>query len=153
MIRNFALLGFVVNPNPKQRSDSPSLHSLFWPWFAATRLVLCDIMAYASGRGEGNPGSSLPLSSNSSLENLTIPTSTLKIGSEDIPIRLEVKKAIRSSATDPNLEKGNHHPPKAHKSCIPCSAERPCLNLPIERINAKAQKMKCHVLIGKFMGF
>ena len=102
--------------------------------------------------GAGDPGSSLPLPTNLNSENLIIPNSTLKIGSANIPIRLEAKSPAGKIATDPNLDKGNL-PPRANKSCISCSAERPCLNLPIERINAKAQKMKCHVLIGKFMGF
>ena len=39
------------------------------------------------------------------------------------------------------------------KMCIARTENRPFLHLPAERINARAQNMKDHALIGKFMGF
>ena len=80
------------------------------------------------------------------------PDSSLRISSEDIPIKMDDKVHADKTAAAPELDK-DKHPTKSHKSCIPCSADRPCLTLLADRINTRAQKMKDHALIGKFMGF
>ena len=80
------------------------------------------------------------------------PNNSLRIGSEDIPIRMDDKRPADKTATVSDMDK-DKHPTKMNKSCIPCTTERPCLSLLAERINAKAQKMKDHALISKFMGF
>ena len=79
------------------------------------------------------------------------PSNSLRIGSEDIPIRMDDKRPADKTATVSDTDK-DKHPAKPNKSCIPCTTEHPYLSLLAERINARAKKIKDHALIGKFMG-
>ena len=70
---------------------------------------------------------------------LTVIMETMQIGSEEVP--------LTQKPTSPESKRSSDT-----TTCIAKSAVRPNLVLPAERINARAQKMRDHALIGKFIG-
>ena len=76
-------------------------------------------------------------------------TTSLQIGTEEFPIYEGDKgNSAEENHVKSQLKMKRHGTP----TCIARTEERPCLNLPAKRINPKAQKMKDHAIIGKFLG-